>query len=173
VIAVSDGTDDGKRPLVLWAIFCLVVFGAPPGFVRKHLRGKRQLRRFAKRCGAYEGRVVKRETGAGVAGRDPCWEWVVSLRPGDVATVTAEIARAVQDAGYDWRMSVVRGMRRSFFGGTSRPTFWVTVVPAYEALDSLAQHLRFQRLQPPFVPAGFTGLFWHFSECEAPPTRTA
>ncbi|RAG84258.1 hypothetical protein DN069_17880 [Streptacidiphilus pinicola] len=130
----------------LWGVFCWVVLGAAPGSVRRYRRGRRQVRRFARRCGAYRGRVVARQDGAGVFGGDPYWEDVVSLRRGAVAEVRGEIARAVESAVRDWER---RAARRSSADGRSRPDVLTTVAPADDA-------------------HGWTSVSWHFRECRPP-----
>jgi hypothetical protein len=134
VSAVSEQSDNAGRllrlPLVFWGVFTWVVLGAAPGSVRTYRRGRRQVRDCAKRCGAYEGRVVARRHGAGVFGGDPYWEQIVSLRRGGVAEVEAEIARSVERAGYVWGLGIVHGAQRSFFGDRNRPDVRMIVAPA-------------------------------------------
>ncbi|MDH6121057.1 hypothetical protein ABH930_005079 [Kitasatospora sp. GAS204A] len=130
--------------LLVVSILSILTLGAPPDMARQRLRGARQLRRFAKRCGAYQEHVVERRTGAGVFGRDPCWETVTALRPGDVTEVTAEVARALQSAGYAWNAGFAGDSNRKWPGTPTRPALQVSLVPAGGALARIG-HLAVPR----------------------------
>ncbi|MFI6153768.1 hypothetical protein ACIBCA_13830 [Kitasatospora sp. NPDC051170] len=148
---------------VVVAILSILTLGAPPDMARQRLRGARQLRRAAKLCGAYRGHVVARRTGAGVFGRDPCWERDTALRPGGVTEVTAEIARALQGAGYDWHRGVAQDSTRRWQGTPTRPALQVSIMPEGSALAE-AGHLAVPRR----ARRGLVLVWWHDGPPDAP-----